>query len=156
MNAERKLIRTVEEDPRDLTAARKYLDVYLTVARDATIKFADIYARSRNTQTHDDYSDLLVDLSDNIAANTCELLIDDRSDLNIKIDVPCDGLKHENQQPIRDPLKENKMRETLMKTLHMVQCIDFRVGPVYVPARGIFGVVAAMVIALLLIFSGTS
>ena len=44
----RALIQTVEDDPRDLTAARKYLGVYLLGARDATIKFADVEARSSN------------------------------------------------------------------------------------------------------------
>ena len=41
----RAMFRTIEDDPRDLTAARKYLSVYLMGARDATVKFADIYAR---------------------------------------------------------------------------------------------------------------
>ena len=44
----RAMFRTIEDDPRDLTAARKYLSVYLMGARDATVKFADIYARSRD------------------------------------------------------------------------------------------------------------
>ncbi len=44
------LFRTVEGDPRDLTAARKYLSVYLMGARDATVKFADLYAQNRNTK----------------------------------------------------------------------------------------------------------
>ena len=53
------LIRTVEEDPRDLAAARRYLGVYLMGARDATAKFADIYARphracARNTPSRID------------------------------------------------------------------------------------------------------
>ncbi len=91
----RDLIRTVEEDPRDLTAARKYLGVYLMGARDATIKFADIYARTRDTQARADYSDLLDDLSDNFAARTRKLLVDDRSDLNIEIDVLRDRLQRE-------------------------------------------------------------
>ena len=38
----REMFRTVEDDPRDLTAARKYLGVYLMGARDATTKFADL------------------------------------------------------------------------------------------------------------------
>ncbi|MEO9572651.1 MAG: 5-bromo-4-chloroindolyl phosphate hydrolysis family protein [Tateyamaria sp.] len=91
----RDLIRTVEEDPRDLTAARKYLGVYLIGARDATIKFADIYSRTRDTQARADYSDLLDDLSDNFAARTRKLLVDDRSDLNIEIDVLRDRLQRE-------------------------------------------------------------
>ncbi|MEO1556312.1 MAG: 5-bromo-4-chloroindolyl phosphate hydrolysis family protein [Pseudomonadota bacterium] len=99
----RDLIRTVEEDPRDLTAARKYLGVYLMGARDATIKFADIYARTRDTQARADYSDLLDDLSDNFAARTRKLLVDDRSDLNIEIDVLRDRLQREG---VRTPTND--------------------------------------------------
>ncbi|MEP4249499.1 5-bromo-4-chloroindolyl phosphate hydrolysis family protein [Tateyamaria sp.] len=91
----RDLIRTVEEDPRDLTAARKYLGVYLMGARDATVKFADIYSRTRDTQARADYAALLDDLSDNFDARTRKLLVDDRSDLNIEIDVLRDRLQRE-------------------------------------------------------------
>ena len=91
----RTLIRTVEEDPRDLTAARKYLGVYLQGARDATIKFADIYSRSRDRQARDDYIALLTDLEDNFAARTRKSLLDDRSDLNIEIDVLRERLSRE-------------------------------------------------------------
>lgn len=91
----RDLFRTVENDPRDLTAARKYLSVYLMGARDATIKFADIYARTGNAQARTDYAALLDDLEQNFAARTEKLLLDDRSDLNIEIDVLRDRLKRE-------------------------------------------------------------
>jgi hypothetical protein len=43
----RQLLRAVENDPRRLTAARRYMGVYLLGARDATVKFADLYARAR-------------------------------------------------------------------------------------------------------------
>lgn len=91
----RDLFRTVENDPRDLTAARKYLSVYLMGARDATIKFADIYARTGDAQARTDYAALLDDLEQNFAARTEKLLLDDRSDLNIEIDVLRDRLKRE-------------------------------------------------------------
>ncbi|SEQ44635.1 5-bromo-4-chloroindolyl phosphate hydrolysis family protein [Thalassovita taeanensis] len=91
----RTLFRTVEEDPRDLTAARKYMSVYLMGARDATIKFADIYGRSRDAQARADYAALLDDLEQNFAARTQKLLLDDRSDLTIEIDVLRDRLKRE-------------------------------------------------------------
>ena len=83
----RDLIRTVEEDPRDLTAARKYLVVYLRGAHDATVKFADLYARNRDAQARDDYLALLDDLDQNFAARTAKSLLDDHSDLNVEIDV---------------------------------------------------------------------
>ncbi|MFY0681219.1 MAG: 5-bromo-4-chloroindolyl phosphate hydrolysis family protein [Thalassovita sp.] len=91
----RDLFRTVEEDPRDLTAARKYLSVYLMGARDATIKFADIYGRSRDVQAKTDYAALLDDLEQNFAARTQKLLLEDRNYLNIEIDVLRDRLKRE-------------------------------------------------------------
>ncbi len=91
----RDLIRTVEEDPRDLTAARKYLGVYLMGARDATVKFADIYIRSRSPQARSDYAALLDDLDRNFTARTRKLLLDDRSDLNIEIEVLRDRLQRE-------------------------------------------------------------
>ena len=91
----RDLFRTVEEDPRDLTAARKYLTVYLMGARDATVKFADIYTRSGDAQARTDYETLLDDLEQNFAARNRKLLLEDRSDLTIEIDVLRDRLKRE-------------------------------------------------------------
>lgn len=91
----RDLIRTVEEDPRDLTAARKYLGVYLLGARDATAKFADIYSRTRDAKAREDYAALLDDMTTNFAARTRKLLIEDRTDLNIEIDVLRERLQRE-------------------------------------------------------------
>ncbi len=95
----RELFRTVEEDPRDLTAARKYLSVYLLGARDATVKFADLYGRNRDAQAKADYVALLDDLSGNFAARTEKLLLDDRSDLDIEIGVLRDRLQREGIRP---------------------------------------------------------
>ncbi|WP_299412336.1 5-bromo-4-chloroindolyl phosphate hydrolysis family protein [uncultured Sulfitobacter sp.] len=91
----RDLIRTVEEDPRDLTAARKYLGVYLKGARDATAKFADIYSRTRDAQARTDYLALLDDLEKNFAARNRKSLLEDRSDLTVEIDVLRERLSRE-------------------------------------------------------------
>ncbi|MGJ8618563.1 MAG: 5-bromo-4-chloroindolyl phosphate hydrolysis family protein, partial [Sulfitobacter sp.] len=91
----RNLIRTVEEDPRDLTAARKYLSVYLRGARDATVKFADIYARTGDPQARTDYMALLDDLDQNFAARNQKSLLDDRGDLTVEIDVLRERLSRE-------------------------------------------------------------
>ncbi|RBI70528.1 hypothetical protein DQW77_13835 [Roseovarius sp. TE539] len=95
----RDLFRTVEEDPRDLTAARKYLSVYLLGARDATVRFAEIYNRRPDPQARADYEALLDDLEGNFAARTEKLLNDDRSDLDIEISVLRDRLKREGVRP---------------------------------------------------------
>lgn len=93
----RDLFRTVEEDPRDLTSARKYLSVYLQGARDATVTFADLYARTGDDVAKADYLTLLDDLEDNFAKRTQKLLSDDRTDLTIEIDVLRDRLAREKQ-----------------------------------------------------------
>ena len=93
--AARKMIRTVEEDPRDLTGARKFLGVYLMGARDATVKFVDLYRRSNNKAARASYEDLLGDLEKNFAARTEKMLLDDRSDMDIEIKVLRDRLQRE-------------------------------------------------------------
>jgi 5-bromo-4-chloroindolyl phosphate hydrolysis protein len=93
--AVRDMLRSVENDPRDLTAARKYMGVYLMGARDATVKFADIYARSQSAQAKTDYLMLLDDLEQQFNAKTRKMLLDDHSDLTIEIDVLRDRLQRE-------------------------------------------------------------
>lgn len=91
----RELLRTVEEDPRDLTSARKFMGVYLKGARDAADKFADIYTRSRSQAAKKDFIVLLSDLQDSFNAKTRHLLLDNRSDLTVEIEVLRDRLKQE-------------------------------------------------------------
>ncbi|WP_281983881.1 5-bromo-4-chloroindolyl phosphate hydrolysis family protein [Thalassorhabdomicrobium marinisediminis] len=93
--AARKMIRTVEEDPRDLTGARKFLGVYLMGARDAAAKFADLYKRQRDPGARAEFEALLTDLEENFAARTDKLLLDDRSDMDIEIKVLRDRLQRE-------------------------------------------------------------
>ncbi|MEP5152783.1 5-bromo-4-chloroindolyl phosphate hydrolysis family protein [Planktotalea sp.] len=95
----RELFRTVEEDPRDLTAARKYMGVYLRGARDATIKFADINARTGDAQARNDYAALLDDLEQNFSERTRKMLLDDRSDLTVEIEVLRERLQREGVRP---------------------------------------------------------
>jgi len=91
----RQMFRSVEEDPRDLTAVRKYLGVYLLGARDATVKFADLYARRADAQARAEYVTLLDDLEQNFAAKTLRLMESDRTDLDIEIAVLRDRLTRE-------------------------------------------------------------
>ena len=91
----RRMIRTVEEDPRDLTGARKFLGVYLMGARDAAAKFADLYKRKQDDEARADFESLLSDLEQNFAARTDKMLLDDRSDMDIEIKVLRDRLQRE-------------------------------------------------------------
>ena len=92
----RELLRTVENDPPDLTGARKYLSVYLMGARDATIKFADLYAQNRDTKGRTDYLALLDDLETTFAERSKSLLADNRTDLAVEIEVLRDRLSLES------------------------------------------------------------
>ncbi len=91
----RGMFRVVEEDPRDLTSARRFLGVYLLGARDATVQFADLYARSQNDEARADYEALLDDLENSFAQKTEKLLLDDKSTLDVEIEVLRDRLERE-------------------------------------------------------------
>lgn len=91
----RDMFRIVEQDHRDLTAARKYLGIYLSGAREATEKFATYYQRTGETAARADYLTLLDDLERNFAAKTETLLQDDRSALDIEMDVLRERLARE-------------------------------------------------------------
>lgn len=95
----RALLRAVEDDPRDLTAARKFMGVYLKGARDASVKFADVYARNQDAAARADYMALLTDLELSFDAKTQALLLDDNADLTIEIDVLRDRLAREGLRP---------------------------------------------------------
>lgn len=99
----REMFRTVEDDPRDLTAARKYLGVYLLGARDATVKFADLYARTGDAGARADYEALLGDLEQNFAARNRTLLLDDKTDLDVEIEVLRERLQREGVGLDRTP-----------------------------------------------------
>ncbi|MFS4437309.1 5-bromo-4-chloroindolyl phosphate hydrolysis family protein [Paracoccaceae bacterium GXU_MW_L88] len=93
--AAREMFARVEEDPRDLTRARKYLTVYLQGARDATLKFADLYARNPETESRAEYVELLDDLEQSFRQKRDILLVEDRTDLDVEIEVLRDRLQQE-------------------------------------------------------------
>ena len=89
------MIRDLQDDPRDLTAARKYLGVYLMGARDATQKFVGLYEKTRDRDARADYESLIDDLVKNFNAQRQALLANDRDDLDVEIDVLRDRLRYE-------------------------------------------------------------
>lgn len=95
----RGLFRAVEEDPRDLPRARKFLTVYLTGLRDATSKYAGLSAQLRAGDSRDQYEALLSDLETSFASHRADLLRDDRSDLDIEIEVLRERLKQDGLAP---------------------------------------------------------
>lgn len=104
----RRLIVMVEADPRRLTAARRYLGVYLLGARDAAEKFAALQARRADPEARASFESLLDDLEANFTARTEALLGDDRQALDIEIDVLRDRLQREGLQPEPAPMEGNR------------------------------------------------
>ena len=84
--------RAIESDPGDLTAARKYLSVYLMGARDATVKFADLYRQNRDARARADYESLLADLETTFAEKSKAFLASNHTDLDVEIAVLRDRL----------------------------------------------------------------
>jgi hypothetical protein len=94
-SAARDMFRAVEDDPRDLSSARKFLSVYLRGARDATLKFADLYAKTKDAKARGDYEALLGDLETSFTQQRKTMLLENRSDLDVEIEVLRDRLKQE-------------------------------------------------------------
>ncbi len=91
----RRLFRQVEADPRELPASRRWLGVYLLGARDATEAYARLAARAPAPQAREDYLAFIDDLGHGFAQRTETLLLDDRADMDIEIDVLRDRLARE-------------------------------------------------------------
>ena len=107
----RELFRRVEEDPGDLAAARRYLGVYLMGARDATVKFADLYAQTRDAAARADYEALLSDLEGNFAARTRSLIEGGRTDFDIEMQVLRERLAREGVRPTEAVLEDRRGME---------------------------------------------
>lgn len=95
----RELFARIEQDPGDIAATRRYLGVYLQGARDATVKFADLYAQTHDPRARQDYETLLNDLETQFTARTRSLIDGNRSDLDIEIGVLRDRLAREGVRP---------------------------------------------------------
>lgn len=95
----RPLLRAVENDPRHLSAARRYLGLYLNGAREASVRFADLYARSRDAGARADYLALLDDLQTRFADRLRALETTDRQALEIELEVLRERLEREGIRP---------------------------------------------------------
>ena len=98
----REMIRAVENDPRDLSAARKFLGVYLSGARDAAVQFAALYRQRHDPATKQGFLDLLSDLETSFAQKTDRLLSNDAAGLTLEIDVLRERLARDSLPLSRD------------------------------------------------------
>lgn len=92
----RDMIRMVEKDPRDMGRARRYLNVYLTGAHDATRSYAENRTRLTDPALRAEYLALLADLEAGFARGREALLRDDRTELEVEIEVLRERLAQES------------------------------------------------------------
>lgn len=109
----RNLFDRVEQDPGALTAARRYLGVYLIGARDATVKFVDLYQQTRDEGARRQYEALLADLESSFQALQQRLHQGGRTDMDIEIQVLRDRLAREGVRPPETAALEDRSDPTL-------------------------------------------
>ncbi|AXC48455.1 hypothetical protein DRW48_00945 [Paracoccus suum] len=91
----RGLFGRLEDNPTELASARRYLGVWLLGARDATIKFADIFARTRDSASRGAWQALMGDLTTEFAARSARMIEGGRTDMSIEISVLRERLARE-------------------------------------------------------------
>lgn len=82
-----KVLDEIENDPKDLRRARKFLNVYLTGAVDVTEKYAAAEAKGTAADLKDGFSKLLTDMEHVFKEQHDKLLADDVLDLDVQMDV---------------------------------------------------------------------
>ncbi|MEM7178528.1 MAG: 5-bromo-4-chloroindolyl phosphate hydrolysis family protein, partial [Pseudomonadota bacterium] len=87
MTQVREMLTLVQEDPRDLSRARRYFTVYLKSAEDATRKYVDNHARLNDPKLREDYIAMIGELEASFGRGREMLLHDDRTDLEVEIEV---------------------------------------------------------------------
>lgn len=91
----RHLFDRVQDNPAGLGSARRYLGVYLLGARDATVRFVDLYALTGDTEARRAFETFLDDLEKDFIAKSDKLLEGNREALDIEMSVLRERLARE-------------------------------------------------------------
>ena len=91
----RGVLSLIEEDPKDLRRARKFLKVYLTGARNVTKQYASTHKHQDNAVLEQNFRNVLTSIESVIEEQHSKLLENNALDLDVKIEVLEAQLKHE-------------------------------------------------------------
>ena len=91
----RQILKLLEEDPRDLRRARKFLNVYLDGARQVTEGYAKTHARVSAPELEDNFRRVLSTIEEVFQEQQQKLLETDVTDLDVQIEVLTTQLKRE-------------------------------------------------------------
>ena len=91
----REILTLLEEDPRDLRRARKFLNVYLDGATQVVEGYAKTHGRVSRPELDDNFRRVLVTIEDVFTEQQQKLLESDVNDLDVQIEVLMTQLKRE-------------------------------------------------------------
>ena len=91
----REILKLIEEDPRDLRRARKFLNVYLDGAQKVTEGYAKTHTRVAAPELDDNFRRVLVTIEEVFQEQQQKLLETDITDLDVQIEVLTTQLKRE-------------------------------------------------------------
>ncbi|MDS4071268.1 MAG: 5-bromo-4-chloroindolyl phosphate hydrolysis family protein [Candidatus Competibacter sp.] len=91
----RQILKLLEEDPRDLRRARKFLNVYLDGAKQVVEGYARTHPRVSAPELEDNFRRVLSTIEDVFQEQQQKLLETDVSDLDVRIEVLTTQLKRE-------------------------------------------------------------
>ena len=90
-----KIVSFIEDNPRDLRRARKFLNVYLNGAHKVSKGYVDTHARVQSDELESNFRNVLVSIETVFSEQYKKLLEHDVQDLDIQIEVLDAQLKHE-------------------------------------------------------------
>ncbi|MGI9304877.1 MAG: 5-bromo-4-chloroindolyl phosphate hydrolysis family protein [Gammaproteobacteria bacterium] len=91
----REILTVIEEDPRDLRRARKFLKVYLDGAKQVSEGYARAHKRDQHKELEQNFRNVLVTIEEVFAEQHQKLLENDILDLDVQMEVLSAQLKRE-------------------------------------------------------------
>lgn len=91
----RKVLAAIEENPRSLRRARRFINVYLDGARQVTEKYARTHGSGDAPQLEHNFRQLLIDMESACEEQHRMLADNNLADLDVQIEVLASRLKHE-------------------------------------------------------------
>jgi 5-bromo-4-chloroindolyl phosphate hydrolysis protein len=95
VNLARQILAVIEEDPKDLRRARKFLNIYLEGAQQVTAGYARTHQHMESQELEDNFRRVLVTIEEVFQEQQQKLLENDVLDLDVKIEVLANQLKRE-------------------------------------------------------------
>ena len=91
----RKILSAIEDDPKDLRRARKFLITYLEGAQNVTEGYAKTHGYASSSELDESFRNVLITIEDVFEEQHARLLEDDVMDLDVQIEVLTTQLKRE-------------------------------------------------------------